>query len=412
MQSLIAGFAAYASAEAVTRIIRLVSIIVIARFTTPAILGTAALALSLFELVRVLANAGIGQRIIVAAETELDAICNMARRLFWLCCALVALVQLGVAAVLGFAFGQTDAAIMLAVLSAVYLIMPPGLVQIFLLMREGRLAATARIGATQTILDHILTMVLVVIWPVAWAIVLPKLLTAPVWTLLARRAGPWSPNLVAGRAPVSAFRGMAGGILLSEMMTALRAQADKLIVGALFGTQMLGVYYFAFNAGLGIAQSLVTAFGIVLFPHLSKVSGTAQRLIEARRAVVFGAALFMPLITAQSALAPLYVPVLFGDNWASSASYVAIMALGGLPLFTAAALGALYRANQTTGLEAKLGIAATIAALGGLVIGAQFSLTAACWGYVLGMAIVFLPRALREFTARPSTSLSLERIIT
>lgn len=409
---MIAGFAAYASAEAVTRVIRLVSIIVIARFTSPAILGTAALTLSLFELVRVLANAGIGQRIIVASDQELDAICNMARRLFWLCCGLVALVQLGVAAVLALIFGQSDAAVMLAVLSAVYLIMPPGLVQIFLLMREGRMAATARIGASQTILDHIFTMVLVVIWPTAWAIVLPKLLTAPVWTLLARRARPWTPHLTAGRAPAAAFRGMAGGILLSEMMTALRAQADKLIVGALFGTQMLGVYYFAFNAGLGIAQSLVTAFGIVLFPHLSKVSAAAQRLIEARRAVMFGAALFVPLIAAQSALAPFYVPVLFGDNWANSASYVAIMALGGLPLFAAASLGAFYRANQTAGVEAKLGIAATIAALGGLLLGAQISLSAACWGYVLGMAIVFLPRALREFSARPATSLSPERITT
>lgn len=410
MEALIKGFLAYASAEAITRIVRLVAIIVIARFTSPIILGTAALALSLFELIRVLANAGIGQRIIVASAQELDSVCNTALRLFWICCAAVALVQTGVAAILAIAFNQTDAATMLAVLSAVYLIMPPGLVQIFLLMREGNLGTTARIGASQTILDHILTMVLVVLWPTAWAIVLPKLLTAPVWTIMARSARHWRANPAAGFAPVSEFRGFAGGILASEIMTACRAQADKLIVGAIFGTKLLGIYYFAFNAGLGIAQSLVSAFGIVLFPHLSRIKDAAARTYEASRAAGFGMLLFVPLILAQAILAPLYVPVLFGQTWAASAEYVAILALGGLPLFAAATLGALYRAGRTTGREAKLGTVATVAALAGLVLGAQVSLAMACAGYVLGLTLTFIPQALAEFTTRAPTSANPERI--
>ena len=59
LRPMIGGFAAYASAEAVTRVVRIVTILVIARRTDPALLGTAAAALSLFELIRVLANAGI-----------------------------------------------------------------------------------------------------------------------------------------------------------------------------------------------------------------------------------------------------------------------------------------------------------------------------------------------------------------
>jgi O-antigen/teichoic acid export membrane protein len=394
----------------VTRIIRLVAIIVIARFTSPLILGTSALALSLFELVRVLANAGIGQRIIVATNEELDAVCNTALRLFWSCCAAVATIQLLVAAVLGLVFGQIDAATMLAVLALVYVIMPPGLVQVFLLMREGKLATTARISASQTILDHVLTMALVVIWPSAWAIVLPKLLTAPVWTIMVRNARHWSSDTSAGFAPISNFRGYAAGILSSEIMSALRAQADKLLVGALFGTKLLGIYYFAFNAGLGIAQSLVSAFGIVLFPYLARIKSSAAQILEARRISGFGLFFFAPLIIAQAAFAPTYVPVLFGETWAASANYVSILALGGLPLFAAASLSALYRAAQTTGREAQIGAAATIAALIGLVVGAQFSLEAACGGYVIGLALTFIPKAIADLATEATHSPPPERI--
>ena len=53
------GLLAYGSAEAVSRVVRLASILIVARRISPEMLGTAALALSIFELVRVLANVGI-----------------------------------------------------------------------------------------------------------------------------------------------------------------------------------------------------------------------------------------------------------------------------------------------------------------------------------------------------------------
>ena len=71
VRPVLAGLSAYASAEMITRVVRIGAILVIARRTDPALLGTAAAALSLFELIRVLANAGIGQRIIAASDAEL-----------------------------------------------------------------------------------------------------------------------------------------------------------------------------------------------------------------------------------------------------------------------------------------------------------------------------------------------------
>ena len=107
-----------------------------------------------------LANIGGGQKIIAATDEQLEATCNSSHLIFWIWLPLVAAVQIIVALILWFGFGQLLAGQMLMALSAVYFFMPGGLVQCFRLMREKKLKTTAHIGAQQTIADHILTALL------------------------------------------------------------------------------------------------------------------------------------------------------------------------------------------------------------------------------------------------------------
>lgn len=391
------GLVAYASAEAATRIVRILAILVIARRTSPELLGTAAFALTLFELIRVLGNAGIGQRIIVATDDELAALCNTAKRLFWTVCLAVTAIQLTVAAGLFFFAGLDEAALMLAALAGVYVCMPPGLVQVFLLMRDGALSTTARIGATQSMADHFLTVALVLIWPTAWAIVLPKLLTAPMWTMLTRRARSWTSDATAGYAPLREFASFGPAILGSELVAALRIHADKLLIGALLGSEALGLYYFAFNAGLGITLSFVAACNTVIFPLLCKQSGDEDRGRLFRQSFVLSLALLAPVVAAQALLAPYYVPVVFGAEWLEAAPYIALLALAALPLCAGSLIGAWLRTRKQPLHETGLALAATVAGLAGLAAGTTQSLAAACAAYAAGLALVLLPAALVHF---------------
>lgn len=406
--AFVRGMMAYGSAEAVTRIVRLGAILIVARQISPEMLGTAALALSLFELVRVLANVGIGQRIITARDDELDAICNAGHRLFWWVCIGVSAFQLSLAATLGFGFSLGPAAAMLAVLSGVYLFMPAGLVQIFLAMRAQRMGATARVAATQNMADCALTVFLVLTWPSAWAVVLPKLLTAPIWLMLARRTYEWTPSREIARAPANEFAAFGPAVLGSELFTAARLHCDKLLVGALLGTEALGLYYFAFNAGLGITQSLVTACNLVLFPHLAKLSGGALEA-EFKRAFAMGMAVVIPLVAVQALLAPLYVPVVFGEKWIAATPYLSLLACAAIPLFMASLIGARLRALGNPMAETGIMGLATLFALTGLSLGAQVSLAAACMGFVAGLALALLPATFAQFVVlRPTQGVPLK----
>lgn len=386
------GMVAYGAAEAATRVVRLGAILVVARQVSPETLGTAALALSLFELVRVLANAGIGQRIIIATDAELAGICRTASWLFWALCSAVMLVQLAVAALAWLVFDLSDVGAMLTLLSFIYLFMPAGLVQIFLAMRDQRMARTAKVAAVQNIADCALTVALVLVWPSAWALILPKLLTAPIWLILARRAFPWSPDRQARPAAIAEFAGFGPSVLASEVLSAARLHADKLVVGAVLGTEALGLYYFAFNAGLGITQSIVAASNLVLFPQLAK-AGNQRLEVEFRKAFALGLAVLLLLVAAQVLLAPVYVPIIFGATWIVAVPYLSILAGAAIPLFCAAILGARYRALGQPYSETSLMAATTLAALLGLVCGAQFGLIEACIGFGAGLATVQLPTA-------------------
>ncbi|MFV0644121.1 MAG: oligosaccharide flippase family protein [Sphingomonadaceae bacterium] len=393
LRAMLAGLGAYASAEAANRVVRLCAVFVIARHLDSGLLGSAALALSLFEIMRALTNAGIGQRIITASAQELEAICRTAHMLFWRICLGVAALQLALATMLFFISGQSEAAMMLAVLSLVYLVMPPGLVPVFLVMRSGKLGTTARISATQSMLDHILTMVLVLAWPGSWAIILPKLLTAPVWTMLARKAHRWEYDGTIAPAPVREFSAYAAGILGSEILGAVRLQGDKILIAALLGNSALGLYYFAFNAGLGITQTLTGAFNTVLLPHLCLAKAGTERTRRLGIALIISLCALVPLVAIQVFLAPWYVPILFGAHWQNAARPLAMLAMAGIPLLCASALGAHFRANSKPVNEAWLNSAATLAALALLALGSLTSITLACAGYTLGLALVFIPAA-------------------
>ncbi len=394
LKPVLHGLSAYGAAELASRILRVGVIVVIARQIAPEEIGVAALAIALFECVRVLANSGIGQRIIAASDEELPAICLAASRLFRLWCGGVALVQLAVAAFMGLVFGLWNIAAMLAVLSGVYALMPAGLVQVFLLMRDGRMATTARIAASQTMSDHLLSLILALIWPSAWAIVLPKLLTAPIWLVMVRRARKWHPVPGVAPAPYRSFLHFGAGVLGSELTMVARQQLDKLIIGALLGTKALGFYYFAFNAGLGITNSFVTALSIVLFPHLCAAKDRMERARRLRHSLALALGLFVPVVIAQVLLAPIYVPILFGAQWAPMAPLVAILCLAAIPAIAGAVTTAWLRAIGAPHRDAVIALVATTASLGALAAGATLGLHGAAWAYVAALWAVQIPVAI------------------
>ncbi|WP_417608770.1 oligosaccharide flippase family protein [Parasphingorhabdus sp.] len=393
-RSIVHGLLAYGSAELVNRVVRILVVVVIARQLVPELVGVAALTLSLFELTRVIANIGVGQKIISAADDKLDAVCNSAHGIFWFWCSIVAAIQFCVAAVLFTVFGQTLAAQMLVVLCGVYFFMPGGLVQCFRLMRAKKLATVAKIGAAQTIADHLITAVLILAWANPWAIILPKLMTAPLWLIMMRRAEPWSVTAENGYANRADMLSFGTAILATDILLALRNNLDKLIISAMLGVTALGSYYFAFNAGIGIIGTLAAAFGTVIYPYLCNQDSTEEANSSLKFIIGAGLLIFTALSAAQFFLAPIYVPMIFGEQWLQAIPLIQILSLAGVPLLLGAIASAYLRARGKATLDALLGLITCVVALSAMFLGAQTGLAQAAAGWVIGTFVVIISYSL------------------
>ena len=334
--------------------------VILARQLDAVAFGIAAIALTIFEVTRVFTENGIGAAVIRASDKLFDATANTARRLMWIICLSLMAIQFLAGLVVELILPGRDAGAMVAILGFVFLLMPFGVMHAYALQRAERMKELAAIGTAQVAADHILTAVLALCGFGAWAIVLPKLLTAPIWLIGMLRTKAWVPNLTAGYAPVSSILKFSMPVLGSELMCACRDQLDKFIVSLMFGVEALGLYYFAFNAGLGVSTALNRAFANAVYPHLC----AAGDQLKSYRDALFNLGLpFSVLYAAQAGMALYYVPVVFGESWASAATLVAVLCLGGPARLLVDAARLHARASGSSGQDFRISLGFTASVL-------------------------------------------------
>ena len=143
-------------------------------------------------------------------------------------------------------------------------------------------------------------------------------------------------------------------------MCACRDQLDKFIVSLMFGVEALGLYYFAFNAGLGVSTALNRAFANAVYPHLC----AAGDQLKSYRDALFNLGLpFGVLYVAQAGMALYYVPVVFGATWAPAASLVAVLCLGGPARLLVDAARLHARASGASGQDFRISLGFTASVL-------------------------------------------------
>lgn len=318
--------------EMMARVSRLLTAIVLARYLSLEEFGVAALALTVNELVKVFNENGIGAKIIQVPEEQLEEVCNTAYRLNWFVCGSLCIIQCLLAFPLAWFYEQPDLIPMICVLSLVYLLMPFGLVQAFLIQRQNRLKVTALVAGSQVTIDNLVTALFAFLGFGAWAVVLPKLLVAPVWLIGTRMNQHWRFTPNTGFAHWREILHFGKHILGVELLKTLRLNLDNLIIGRFLGIEALGIYFFARNAGLGISLSLTRAFNTALFPHLCEFQHNINELREKfLHALKIIALVIIPLILAQSLLAPWYVPIVFGEKWIPAIPVLLLLCLSAIP---------------------------------------------------------------------------------
>jgi PST family polysaccharide transporter len=146
------------------------------------------------------------------------------------------------------------------------------------------------------------------------------------------------------------------------------------------GPEALGLYFMAFNAGLGLSNSFAQAFSVALFPHLCTATDRAREL---RRALVMTCAVIGPAVVLQALAAPIYVPILFGAGWDGLSEVVSILCLAAIPGVIWSAAAQWLRADNRPQREFAVTAAITAALILNTALLAPYGLTAVAIGYLI-----------------------------
>ncbi len=321
-------------AELFTRISRLVTTVILARVFSTYDYGIIAIIYATFEFGNVFVlKGGIGSKIIQAEESEIEVICQTSYLLNWILCILVFIIQAIAAFPIAKLYNNDDLILPLILLGLTYLTMPNFLVQSSLIKRKNKLKITALCKVFLTVTTNIMTAILALLKLGPLAVVLGIIVAYILQIFINNYYHSWKPSKDFSFTKWKEVLRFGFNILGVALLQKIRLNLDYLIVGAFLGVDALGLYYFAFNAGIGISNNVITVFTASIFPYLCEVN---DNIIELRKRFINSlkktSLVVVPIILLQSCLAPFYVPIIFGEKWISAIPILVIVCLSALPL--------------------------------------------------------------------------------
>jgi PST family polysaccharide transporter len=397
------------AAQIVVRLSRLSTTVILSRVLGPEDFGLAAIVLTVYEIVALFTRNGISAKVVQASAHEVEAVARTAYQMTWIVCIVLAALQALIALPIAWLYHDMRLVAPIAAMGLILFATPLCNIQSAFQQREGRLGGIALASGAQMTVDNILTALFAFCGMGMWAIILPKLLVAPIWVVGVRYGHSWRPPRFAfssegfqGWREIARFSRDVVGV---ELMTTFQANIDNLLVGYFLGVEALGEYYFAFNAGLGITLGFVTAFSAAVFPHLCEVrvdqAALSRRYFDAIHKLGF---LVAPLVLLQTLSAPFYVPLIFGAKWAPAVPVLMIICLSALPRPFATTCSQLLKAVGRPDIELRWQFGLSVILTVSLAFAAQVDITTVALTVFVVQSVVltaYFLRAPRAFVKRP-----------
>ena len=179
-------------AELVNRIFRLGTTVTLARVFSTQDYGLMAVIYTVFDLATVfIFKGGIGAKVIQAGDEEVATIADTSYWLNWIVCTGLFLFQVIAAFPIARFYDNNQLILPICIISLMYLVYPFFLIHCALIERENRLKIIAMCTATQSMIINVLTVIFAILGFGIWAIVIPMMVSIPVWFVFCRRGHKW-----------------------------------------------------------------------------------------------------------------------------------------------------------------------------------------------------------------------------
>lgn len=377
-------------AEIISRISRLALTVILARYLTPYDYGLAAIVGTVSEFTRVFTEIGVGAKIIQAQAEDVDQLSNSGYWLNWTVFVGLFIVQCIVAFPIAWFYHDRNLIFPICVSAIPALILPIGVIQYTLIVRENKLKICAIINVIKNLTVNLLSAIFAILSLGVWAIVLPWVFVTPIEMLIYKRSHAWQPTGGLTTKYWLDILSFGKNILGVQLLKTLRNNLDYLIVGRFLGIKQLGIYFFGFNAGLGISLSIINAINTATLPYLCATTNVLELKKSYINVVKTISFVIVPLVLLQSGLAHIYVPIIFGKKWIVAIPVLVLICLSAIPRPFADAASQLLIAIGKPNLDLRWNILFTVIFSTAILIGVHWQVIGVAVSVLL-IHIIFLP---------------------
>jgi O-antigen/teichoic acid export membrane protein len=390
-QSALRGGVAKIASQGALFVLRIGSLIVLARLLDPTdfgVIGMATVVTGSFNLFR---DAGLSMVTVQRADITEEQIST----LFWvnmLVGALLALISVALAPVLATFYREPRVFWVAVALGLAFVVNAAGVQHSALLQRRMRFDALAIIEIASWLASVAVGLILAMngygYWALAWmAVILPAVSTAGAW-LFAR----WIPGPPRRGVGIRSMLGFGGTVTLNTIIVYVAYNADKLLVGRVWGAQALGIYGRASQLINIPTENLNSAIGGVAVSTLARLQHDQARFksyfVKSYSLVL---ALTVPTTIACALLADDMIAVLLGPKWMDAAPIFRLMA----PTILAFAIinPLTWMLFATGHVQRSLNMAFLLApaVIAGYVAGLPYGAQGVAFGYSAAMALLTVP---------------------
>ena len=384
---------------------RLVTTAILARELSIDDYGYVAIILTTTQYLMVVSQSGTKDRIIQCKESQFDVVAQTSWNIQFLIGVTAFIIQASCAFILSKVLANDELLLPILIAGVIHLITPFSYVQLAIIQRRCDFKLYSKIDSLVIIVDNLSSALLAVLGFGYWSIVLKGFVCLPLQIILCYRWEKWRPILTLQMTQWRETLFFSLKTLSVDLMRITRESLDYILVGRFLGIQALGLYYFAFNSGLGLSMSIAQPLEKTVYSDFCAKLNVGLKRIDVIKSVLLSLGIMSLIIILQCMLAKFYVPIVFGTKWmeAGALPILILVCLSGLTRLPARSAFLALRSIGKVDTELIYSFIFTLVFSLIIFIAAQFSVTVVAFcvfAVHLLLEPIFIIRSFRFFPTR------------
>ena len=338
----------------------LLSLVVIARLLSPADFGVFGMALVTFSIPEIFASGSLNDSIVQRQGLTKGHVNSVFMQslglalIFWVGISLLA-------PAIAAGFSHPELVPILRVFSIVLIIGAATSVPAALLQRDLRYKEITIVDIVGTVTAAILGIWLAIVLKNAWALVWMEISRRMVRLIMFTWMAKWRPSFKSSWSETHELTRFNSTNLTTKVVQAFGGAVPRVMIGGILGPAALGMFNMSGRLLEQAKSAFVTPFAAVALPVASQAQNDLPMLFRAIEGAMRLAALVAyPVFVGGCAIAPIAIPVVFGEQWVPAVPTIQVFLLMGLRAPTSAFNSGVLNGVGRVDLNFKLAIAGTV----------------------------------------------------